>query len=136
MIECKDMNAAHSRCFACGSENPDGLNLRFIQSDDGSVTATFTVPECYQGYPGVVQGGIVATVLDSAMTNCLFSLGVEAMTASLEMRFRAPVQTDVPLTVVASITEHRGRVYDTQARITQGGTLKVTASARFVVNNS
>lgn len=128
------MSAVHARCFACGSENPDGLNLRFRQNGDGVVTATFTVTERYQGYPGVVQGGIVATILDSAMANCLFGIGVEAMTASLELRFREAVRTDMPLTVMASMVEHRGRVYKTQARIVQGGSLRVTASAMFVAN--
>lgn len=49
-------SASHSRCFACGRENPSGLDLHFLPDGRSSISCECTVPETYQGYPGVVQG--------------------------------------------------------------------------------
>ena len=50
-------------CFLCGRENPIGLKLDFYEDPErGQVRGDFTVSEDYQGYPGVVHGGIVAAV--------------------------------------------------------------------------
>lgn len=55
-------NSRH--CFVCGVENPHGLHLTFKQTAPDEVTVEYTVPEHFQGYPGVVHGGIVAAMLD------------------------------------------------------------------------
>ena len=55
-------NSRH--CFVCGIANPFGLGLRFYQTGLGEVAAEVTVPEHFQGYPGIVHGGVVAAMLD------------------------------------------------------------------------
>lgn len=122
----------HSRCFACGRENPDGLDLRFVPNGETSVSCECVVPEAYQGYPGIVQGGIVSTLLDSAMTNCLFGLGIEALTARLNVRFKDPVRVGMPLTVSARLLRSEKRVHTLEASIKQGGAIKASATARFM----
>ena len=55
-------------CFACGKENPDGLQLEFKYSEDGSkVETTYIPPEKFQGWKGIVHGGIITTLLDEIM---------------------------------------------------------------------
>ncbi len=54
--ERKQPNSRH--CFVCGLENEYGLGLRFYEVGPDEVTATVTIPDQYQGYPGVVHGGI------------------------------------------------------------------------------
>jgi hypothetical protein len=49
-------NSRH--CFVCGLENQFGLKLRFYETGPGEVTAEYTVPDQFQGYPGLVHGGI------------------------------------------------------------------------------
>ena len=122
----------HSRCFACGRENADGLDLRFVPDAGTSVLCECVIPETYQGYPGIVQGGIVSTVRDSAMTNCLFGLGIEALTARLNVRFRAPVRVGVPLRVSARLVRSEKRVHTLHASIEQSGATKASATARFM----
>jgi acyl-coenzyme A thioesterase PaaI-like protein len=51
-------------CFVCGRENPFGLKLDFYETGPGEVVVETIIPEQYQGYPGVVHGGIVAAMLD------------------------------------------------------------------------
>jgi ubiquinone/menaquinone biosynthesis C-methylase UbiE/acyl-coenzyme A thioesterase PaaI-like protein len=128
----------HRQCFACGPANPDGLKLHFEAAGVHAVVAHCTIDEKFQGYDGVVQGGIVSLLLDSAMTNCLFRLGVKAMTARLNVRFRSPVQTRVPLVVTACLLqqEHPRRlqksIYTLSTTIEQDGRERATATGTFV----
>ena len=128
----------HRQCFACGPANPDGLGLHFESSGADGVVAHNTLDEKFQGYDGVVQGGIVSLLLDSAMTNCLFRLGIKAMTARLNVRFRSPVQTRIPLEVTACLLQReqprqlRKMVYTLSAAIEQKGKTRATATGTFV----
>lgn len=65
----------HSRCLLCGHENPLSLGLCFRPIDKGSILAEFRPIPVLQGYDGVMHGGIVAALLDAAMTHCLFHRG-------------------------------------------------------------
>lgn len=124
--------SAHFRCFACGRENPAGLELCFVPDGQVSVSCECVISETYQGYPGIVQGGIVSTLLDSAMTNCLFGLGIEAVTARLNVKFRDPVRIGVPLRVSARLVRSEKRVHTLEASIEQSGLAKASATARFM----
>lgn len=123
---------SHSKCFACGQQNKDGLQLQFQEDCGNRAFCECTISAEYQGYPGIVQGGIVAVILDSAMTNCLFFRSVEAMTVRLNIRYENPVYTDIPLRAVAGLIASRKNVYDLEAEIEQDGKTKATASAKFM----
>ena len=64
-IKIKQPNSRY--CFVCGRENPYGLKMSFYEVEPGHALAEYTVPEHYQGYPGIVHGGIVATMLDETL---------------------------------------------------------------------
>ena len=53
-------------CFGCGADNPNGLGLRFFETNEG-VEVEYAVHEHHGGAPGVVHGGIQATLLDEAL---------------------------------------------------------------------
>ena len=55
-------NSLH--CFICGMENPVGLHLHIYETAPGEVESTYIAPEHFQGYPGVLHGGIVAAIID------------------------------------------------------------------------
>jgi len=103
-------NSRH--CFVCGLENPFGLHLRFYTTAPGEVTVEYTVPEHYQGYPGVVHGGIVTAMLDEA-TGRVY-MGDPAAprfmyTARLDIRFRKNVPVGKLLKVVGRAGKSKGR---------------------------
>ncbi|MCP4428707.1 MAG: hypothetical protein GY803_29830, partial [Chloroflexi bacterium] len=54
-------------CFVCGRKNPHGLYMTFYDDGENEVVSEYTVAEAYQGYPGVVHGGIVAAMLDEVV---------------------------------------------------------------------
>ena len=58
-------NSRH--CFVCGLENSYGLKLAFYKDGPDKVICNYTVPHYYEGYPGVVHGGIVTSILDEAV---------------------------------------------------------------------
>jgi acyl-coenzyme A thioesterase PaaI-like protein len=105
-------------------------------NQDGSISAKYIIDDCYQGYPGIAQGGIIATLLDSAMTNCLFCRGICAMTAQLNIRYRKPVKVGQPLTVEAVLRNKHGRLYELSARIMQAGSLRAVSTAKFLPANT
>ena len=98
-------------CFICGRDNPIGLKMRFEEDAAAEqVRATLTIPEVFQGYPGVVHGGIVAAVLDETAGRAVLLHGTDddlMATLRLSIRYRSPTPTGVPLTAVGWL-ERRG----------------------------
>ena len=110
-------NSRH--CFVCGLENAYGLKLRFRETGPGEVTADYVVPEQFQGYPGVVHGGIVTAMLDevtgrahinSDQTRFMF-------TAKIEIRFRKNVPIGQPIKIVGQIEKSKSRMASSTGRI-------------------
>lgn len=89
-------------CFACGLENPGGLRLKFYETAPGEVTSEFVVPEKFQGYPGVVHGGIVAAMLDeiAGRSHIRGDPPRFMFSARLDVRFRGNVPTGQLLRLV------------------------------------
>jgi acyl-coenzyme A thioesterase PaaI-like protein len=105
-----------SDCFACGQTNPIGLRLRFRGEGD-TVRAEFTPGPHYQGYDGVVHGGIVAAALDDAMAQLFHRKGQESLTARLEIRFRKETPVGERLVVTAWLTGGRTRLFTAEAAL-------------------
>jgi len=66
---------AHPNCIVCSPRHRCGFRLEFVLSEDGSVHAKFDCSKVFEGYPGLVHGGVISSLLDGAMTNCLFAHG-------------------------------------------------------------
>ena len=123
---------AHPNCVLCSSSNEGGMRLDFDETDAGGVAATFNCDSRFEGYSGVLHGGIVASLLDSAMTNCLFAHGRSAVTLRLTVRYRHPVLTKKLVTVQASCERSSPPRHVLTAEIVQDGQIKATADGRFL----
>ncbi len=78
-------------CFACGKNNPNGLRLSFdVDKEKQTVKTTFVASPVFQGWDGIVHGGILGTLLDEAMATLVYELGFHAVTASMEIKFKKP----------------------------------------------
>ena len=97
-----------------------------------TVTATIQAVPQWQGYPGFLHGGMISTLLDAAMTHCLFHHGVEAMTASLNVRFLKPVPCADMLQLTAMLVERRRHVYLLEAEMGSSNQLLAKADASFI----
>jgi uncharacterized protein (TIGR00369 family) len=110
-------NSRH--CFGCGMENTAGLCMTFFEVGPNRVASEITVPEHFQGYPGVVHGGIVATMLDEIVGRVLFTDDPQRMmmTAKLVTRYRKPVPVGEPLRVEGWLVRDKGRYAVTKSEI-------------------
>jgi len=122
----------HGGCIMCGAQNPVGMELHFCACEDDGVEATLTVPERFQGYRGIVHGGIVASLLDAAMTHCVKTIGHSAVTADLNVRYKHPVPIDTELALKGILVERTKHLFRLKAHLSQGRAVLATASARFV----
>ena len=124
-------NRVHPKCVVCSSANTKGLHLHFDVADDGSVKADFQCDEAFEGYPGVLHGGVISSILDGAMGNCMFACGQAAVTVEMTTRFRHPVTTCNQATVSARIIGASHSLYLLEAEIAQDGEIKATAKGKF-----
>ncbi|MCA9729716.1 MAG: hypothetical protein KC729_18685, partial [Candidatus Eisenbacteria bacterium] len=79
-------STCHPDCIACRPRSLRGLGLVFRLAPDGSAIARFPCDPGFQGYPDRLHGGIIATLLDAAMTHRLFASKIRAYTARMDLR--------------------------------------------------
>ena len=122
----------HSHCIVCNRPHSKALGLKFQVQSDGGVSGTVDCSSDFEGYNGLLHGGVISSIADGAMTNCLFAHGVVAVTAELTVRFRHPVELTMPLEVTAWITRSTTPLYSLEAKLIQSGQLKARATAKFM----
>ncbi len=125
-------NRMHPLCILCGDSRKDALALGFSLRTDDSVEASFDCSDFYQGYQGMLSGGVAASLMDSAMTNCLFARGIAAVTAELKIRFRHPVPLGGALLVRARLERSRKPLHFTRAEIVIKGRVFCEAEGKFM----
>jgi len=125
--------AEHAECLMCGPANTLGLKLRFRVQPDGSVLAMFACREAFRSYPETLHGGVISALLDAAMTNALFSVGVVGVTAELTVRFLAAVALNRGAVVRASIEKDAHPLFYVRAELEQDRKLMARATAKFLV---
>lgn len=118
-------HGAQNRCFGCGQANATGLHLEFLLAQDNSVVCHATVSDAFEGPPGYLHGGIIATLLDEAMSKSLRALGLMAMTRQMDVDFLRPVPSGKPIRLEGRIIRAEGRKHWTAAKILspEGATL-------------
>ena len=123
----------NATCIVCGQNNPHGLRLRF--SSQAQITsAQWTASEHCQGFQGVIHGGVVATVLDEAMSKAVIARGWEALTAELTVRLRAKIIPGEQLTIIGMVVSRRKREIRAEACIRDGaGHERAHAWGKFLV---
>lgn len=110
-------HAAQNRCFGCGHANPTGLRLDFFVSDDQSVVCLPSVADTFEGPQGLLHGGIIATLLDEAMSKAVRVRGLTAMTRQMEVDFLRPVPSATSIRVEGQLVRSEGRKHWTEAKI-------------------
>jgi len=122
----------HPRCWVCAPTGTCGLGVEFSRGEGGTVTGTFSCDERFTGYPGLLHGGVIASLLDGAMTNCLMARGLGGVTADLRIRYVRPVLIGRPALVSGWWETTRGRVHVMGAELRQDGQVLATATAKFM----
>lgn len=129
----KQPNSSH--CFACGIENEYGLKLSFYSEGTHSVSCEYVVPDRFQGFPGTVHGGIVASILDEILVRSFMAGDPNRLmyTAKLTVRYRKPVPIGKKINGVGTVVKDRGRRGEAKAELFgQNGELLAEAEALVV----
>jgi uncharacterized protein (TIGR00369 family) len=91
-------------CFACGTENPIGLNLQFF-TEGSAVGTEITLDKVYEGWEGIVHGGIVSTLLDEVMSwTILYLKRVFIVTRNMTVKYIRPIMVGSPLLITGKMT--------------------------------
>jgi uncharacterized protein (TIGR00369 family) len=122
-------------CFACGPDNPEGMRLRFVPDPTGRrYTCRFRLSKKYSGPPGHCHGGIIATILDDAMSKLNQLREQPAATARMTVDYIKPVPLNRPLRVESWEVSRRGRRLTRRAEINDGqGTVLARSRGVFVM---
>ena len=122
-------------CFGCGPANPSGLRLKFeVGPGSDSYIAKFELATEFGGPPGHAHGGIVATILDEAMSKANKLKGRIALTRRIEVDYLRPIPLGKPLVVEGRIGSVRGRASYNHAEIRNGeGAVLARSRGKFLV---
>jgi uncharacterized protein (TIGR00369 family) len=105
-------------CFGCGPANSNGLQLKFALSQDGkSYVCEFLLDGRFAGPPGRAHGGIIATILDEAMSKANKLKARVALTRRLEVEYLRPVPLGQPLVVQGRVRRMSGRALYNSAEL-------------------
>src|SRR4029077_470710 len=97
-------------CFACGKDNPHGMHLKFsLDRERNHFVSHFRLSNRYTGPPGHCHGGIIATILDDAMSKLSRLFEASAATARMTVEYLRPVPLHTPLQVWSRYVSKRGR---------------------------
>jgi len=125
----------YHNCFICGDANPVGLQLSFDYEDEAAFT-WFDSPARYEGYEGVIHGGIIAALLDEAMAKVVISKGLIAVTAEMNIKYRQPLKVGQRAKLWGTITLQKSRILHTRAWLAdEAGKLFAEATGVYVVVN-
>jgi uncharacterized protein (TIGR00369 family) len=128
------INWEDNPCFICGAHNAVGLHVHFTtQVESGRMHAVLQVDDTWQGFKGVVHGGVVAGLLDDAMWHALFDAHqMVSMTAELTVRYKHPVRINTRLDIYGSLTDFHRRAAHAEAWIESEGRVLVKAAGIFM----
>lgn len=128
------MKDNESYCFTCGKDNPIGLKLEFFEQD-GKCFSKKAVPREFEGYEGIVHGGILTTMLDEVMVQCIRRIkGEHAVTARLDVRYRQPTPVGEMLTITGWEESRKNKFVRMKGTVAlPDGTITVEASAQMAI---
>ena len=122
-------------CFACGTANPIGLNLKFFSLGD-SVCSEITLGKYHEGWQNLAHGGIISTLLDEVMSwAIMYSKKNFVVTRKMDIKYVRNVSIGIPLTVTGKLVDDskppkvkaKSEIRDNEGR------LFVRGSGEFVV---
>jgi len=128
------LRSAYDRCFGCGAENPVGLHLDGFTATPDGMEAPFTPGSDFNGFHGVVHGGVIATALDEISAwSAIASQGVFVFTAKLDISYRREARIGDTFVLTGTVTQRRGRKLFIDATMTSGSTITAQSSGLFIV---
>jgi len=126
-------------CFICGLENPVGLHLHIYEMEPGIIETTYNAPEHFQGYPGVLHGGIVGAIIDEVAGRSHMGSDPDnprfMFTAKLEVKYRKNVPVAKPLKIIGKAGKSKSKTAEAWAGIYDAQTNELLAEGNTLLIN-
>ncbi|MGH8378120.1 MAG: PaaI family thioesterase [Gammaproteobacteria bacterium] len=127
-------------CFVCGPANPKGLHIKsFVQGDE--VVCEWTPESHHEAFPGMLNGGIIGTLLDchcnwTAAWYLMQKAGADhppcTVTADYTITLRRPTPSNGPLQLRARVMESTTDRAVVEGELIAGGKVCDTCRGTFV----
>jgi acyl-coenzyme A thioesterase PaaI-like protein len=132
------------QCWGCGTRNEHGLQVKsYWEGEEG--VCTWQAQPHHLGHPGLVNGGILATIIDchAACTAAAAAYRAEnraittpptiwCVTGSLQLTYLRPTPLAEPLLLRATIRERSGRKTIVDCTLSAQGEVRVRAEVVVV----
>ncbi|MDI1471263.1 MAG: PaaI family thioesterase [Thermodesulfovibrio sp.] len=120
-------------CFVCGSRNPKGIKAVFNHGQ-GMSFSELTLSDEYQGWSGIIHGGIISALLDEACVYAGNSLGFNTVTAELKVRFKNSVAPHEKIFIEAKAEHKKSKLIEAKAWIKKlDGSLVAEAESKLII---
>lgn len=125
---------SHQHCIACSERHLiPSLALNFDWLDKDCIHSRFFVESEYQGYEGILHGGVASTLLDAVMTHHLLERNIMAVTGSLKLRFHQSVLVNQWVELFASEVSFRHGVHQMRSTLQLANQkIAIEATAHFM----
>jgi uncharacterized protein (TIGR00369 family) len=125
-------------CFVCGANNNVGLKLDFkLDRENHQAICSTVISDEYQGWDGIVHGGIIASMLDGSMVYACKSMDLACFTAELTVRYKKPVPLNKQVKIIAMVKDQLQWMSDaviyTEAIMKMDGRIAAKAKAKMFV---
>ena len=139
-LSLQEQFAKKSICYGCGPANKHGLNLKSYVSGS-QVVGSFMPEEHHSAFPGVLNGGIIGTLLDchcnwAACWYLMQKLGLDCppctVTAEYNIKLKRPTPVGVEIELVASLVEINGDRVTISGDLIASGKVCATCDGEFV----
>ena len=136
----QEIHAPNSICFGCGPANAKGLQIDSFRCKEG-LEMHFTPSEEHQAFPGMVNGGIIGSLLDchgnwAAAIAFMDASGADeppcTVTANYSISLRRPTPTGTELHILAEIEELLEDRANVKMTLTADGKVCATGKGLFV----
>ena len=139
----QEQYAPFGRCFGCGPANPDGLRIgsRPAADDPAVLVAHWAPSPAHEAFAGVVNGGILGTLLDchanwTATWHLMRTRGAAhpptTVTLEYAIRMRRPTPSDRPIDLRAWVIDAAEDRATVEAEIASDGIVTATGRGTFV----
>ena len=122
------------QCFGCGPTNPVGMKLHFHRDGEDAVVTTLHPRPGWEGAPGVLHGGLQATLIDELGAWTVVAVtGNFGFTTSMQVRYLRPVRADQPVDGRGELVERGASTARVRIRLTQGGDALAMATVSYLL---
>lgn len=133
--------APNMTCFGCGPANERGLRIRSFPRGEEEVVCEWQPEKFHEAYPGMLNGGIIGTLLDchsnwTAAYHLMKKSGADTppctVTADYSIKLLRPTPTDAPVSLSARVVESTDTRAIVEATLTAHDKVCATCRGTFV----